>query len=91
MAIAIAGAAADATQQGLFNLKGLWDTLPLGLFLQACGSAASREAVSALKPDTDKAMGKLPANLPEFVRASDDEPLLLRTSSGGRRRCETYH
>ncbi len=60
MAIACAGAAAGAAQEGVFNLKGLWDSLPFGLFLQACGSAASRDAVSALDPETDKAMGKLP-------------------------------
>ena len=66
MATACAGAAAGAQQHGVFNLKGLWDSLPFSLFLQACGSAASRADVSALEPDTDKAMGELPVKPPQF-------------------------
>ena len=60
MASAYAGAGAGTAQQAAFNLKGVWDSLPFGLYLQACGSAASRDDVSALDPDTDKAMGEIP-------------------------------
>lgn len=59
VAAALAGAIATA-QQAAFNLKGVWDSLPFSLYLQACGSAASRDDVSALHPDADKTMGELP-------------------------------
>lgn len=67
---ACAGAAAGATQQEAFSLKGLWDSLPLSLYLQACGSAAARDAVSALDPDTDKVMGKLRFLLEPFTQST---------------------
>ena len=56
-----AGNGASAPQQQPFNLRGLWDSLPLSLFLQICGSAASREAMSTVNPDEDRPMGKRPS------------------------------
>ena len=47
--------------------------MPLSLYLQACGSAAAQDAVSALDPDTDKAMGELLSYWTRTDRAHDQE------------------
>lgn len=56
--VACTGNGAGVAQPAAFNLKGLWDSLPLSLFLQTCGTSASRDAIAELDPDEDKVMGK---------------------------------
>jgi len=55
---ACTGNGAGVAQPAAFNLKGLWDSLPLSLFLQTCGTSASRDAIAELDPDEDKVMGE---------------------------------
>ena len=47
----------SAPQQAQLTLKGLWDSLPLSLFLQVCGTAAAKDVISELDPDDDRPMG----------------------------------
>ena len=55
---ACAGNGASASSQPPFTLKGLWDSLPLSLFLQICGTSAAKDVISKLNPDNDKPMGE---------------------------------
>ena len=67
---ACAGNGASASQQSLLTLKGLWDGLPLSLFLQVCGTSAAKDVISKLNPDDDRPMGDSPAlqlSLPEAL------------------------
>lgn len=54
---ACAGDGASTPPQTPLTLKGLWDSLPLSLFLQVCGTSAAKNVISELNPDDDRPMG----------------------------------